>query len=221
MVNSHPHKFVLIAMRVHLFPSRTQKLSSFAPTILGGRLPGKIGNANTCPTAYAVGLFPFMEKPFCRSDFMISITPSMLVDQGICPTCYDRTHDCCLYGDPTERILYENERFTCLLITNPRCPGHTIISSKQHYKDMLDLPPELCSEIYIFAQRVMLALKRVYTAESVYLCTMCDGPMNHFHVQLIPRFNHELRGSGNFVKPRTSYEHEPEKIAALRELLQS
>ena len=34
-------------MRVHLFPSRTQKLSSFAPTILGGRLPGKIGNANT------------------------------------------------------------------------------------------------------------------------------------------------------------------------------
>ena len=34
-------------MRVHLFPFRTQKLSSFAPTILGGRLPGKIGNANT------------------------------------------------------------------------------------------------------------------------------------------------------------------------------
>ena len=40
-------EFVLIAMRVHLFPFRTQKLSSFAPTILGGRLPGKIGNANT------------------------------------------------------------------------------------------------------------------------------------------------------------------------------
>ena len=34
-------------MRVHLFPYRTQKLSSCTPTILGGRLPGKIGNANT------------------------------------------------------------------------------------------------------------------------------------------------------------------------------
>ena len=43
---SHPYELVLIAARVHLFPSRTQKLSSFAPTILGGRLPGKIGNAN-------------------------------------------------------------------------------------------------------------------------------------------------------------------------------
>ena len=39
-------KLVLIAMRVHLFPSRTQKLSSFAPTIVAGRLAVKIGNAN-------------------------------------------------------------------------------------------------------------------------------------------------------------------------------
>ena len=43
-------------MRVHLFPSRTQKLSSSAPTILGGRLPGKIGNANTSLTEKSVGL---------------------------------------------------------------------------------------------------------------------------------------------------------------------
>ena len=40
-------QLVLIAVRVHLFPSRTQKLSSLAPTILCGRLHGKIGNANT------------------------------------------------------------------------------------------------------------------------------------------------------------------------------
>ena len=33
-------------VRVHLFPSRTQKLSSLTPTILAGRLAGKIGNAN-------------------------------------------------------------------------------------------------------------------------------------------------------------------------------
>ncbi len=46
-VQTHPYELVLIAMRVHLFPCRTQKLSSSAPTILGGRLPGKIGNANT------------------------------------------------------------------------------------------------------------------------------------------------------------------------------
>ena len=34
---------VTIARRSHLFPSRTQKLSSLAPMILGGKLPGKVG----------------------------------------------------------------------------------------------------------------------------------------------------------------------------------
>ena len=38
---------VLIAVRVHPFPSRTRQLSSPAPKILGWRRPGKIGNANT------------------------------------------------------------------------------------------------------------------------------------------------------------------------------
>ena len=47
VVQSHRTELVLIAVRVHLFPSRTQKLSSFASTILAGRLAGKIDNANT------------------------------------------------------------------------------------------------------------------------------------------------------------------------------
>ena len=37
------HRLVYITLRSHLFPSRTQKLSSAVPKILGGRLPGKIG----------------------------------------------------------------------------------------------------------------------------------------------------------------------------------
>ena len=63
MVKSHPKKLVLIAVRVHLFPSRTQKLSSLAPTILGGRLPGKIGNANTNSTTKVVEFFLARNKP--------------------------------------------------------------------------------------------------------------------------------------------------------------
>ena len=34
---------VTIARRIHLFPYRTQKLSSLALMILGGRPPGKVG----------------------------------------------------------------------------------------------------------------------------------------------------------------------------------
>ena len=150
---------------------------------------------------------------------MNKISAAELVDQGICPTCYDRANGHCLYGDPAETTLYENELFTCVLIGAPRAPGHACIISKEHYKDMMEIPDELCTAVYLFAKKAMNALKQVYGAESVYLCTMCDGPMNHFHVQLIPRYGYEKRGSKNFVKPRQTYIHAPEKIEKLRQLL--
>lgn len=150
---------------------------------------------------------------------MKSLTPAELVDMGICPTCYDREHGHCLYGDPVGRVLYENDLFECMLIPNPRAPGHAIISTKAHYKDTMELPDELCREVYSFARRTMIAIKSVYGAESVYLCTMCDGPMNHFHVQMIPRYSYERRGSRNFVKDRSSYVEDREKLLRLQELL--
>ena len=61
----------------------------------------------------------------------------------------------------------------------------------------------------------MNIIKKIYNSESVYLCTMCDGPMNHFHVQLIPRYSFEKRGSKNFVKPRFEYKEDIE-IALLQ-----
>ena len=149
----------------------------------------------------------------------MELTVANLVDSGICPTCYDREHGNVLYGDCRHRLLYEDELFECILVGNPRAPGHTAIISKVHYKDMLEIPDELCREVYVFAKKAMVALKTVYGSESVYLCTMCDGPMNHFHLQLIPRYGYEKRGSRNFVKDRKPYVPEPDKIALLRQLL--
>ena len=149
----------------------------------------------------------------------VPVTVAELTDIGICPTCYDRSHNFALYGDPADVTIFDNDRLTCVLIGAPRAPGHCAIVSTEHYKDMMDTPDALVSEMYVFAKKAMNALKQVYGAASVYLCTMCDGPMNHFHIQLIPRYPQEKRGSKNFVKPRQEYIHDPEKVAALRELL--
>lgn len=150
---------------------------------------------------------------------MEKLTPEMLIDMGVCPTCYHKAHNNCLYGDNSDKILYQNELFECFLSGNPRAEGHTIISSKKHYKDMMEIPDELCQEVFVFAKKVMNILKSVYGSESVYLCTMCDGPMNHFHVQLIPRYSFEKRGSKNFVKERQAYREDKEKLERIRELL--
>ena len=60
-------------MRVHLFPSRTQKLSSSAPTILGGRLPGKIGNANTKPHYFGSEVFYYIVRVDCDEGPPVSV----------------------------------------------------------------------------------------------------------------------------------------------------
>lgn len=151
----------------------------------------------------------------------MELTSAQLVDAGICPTCYDREHNHALYGDCSDKMLFENEHFECKLVGNPRAPGHTAIISKVHYKDMMEIPDDFCCTVYVFAKKAMRALKAVYGAESVYLCTMCDGPMNHFHVQLIPRYAYEKRGSGNFVKDRQRYVPDLEKIEQLRLLLKA
>lgn len=150
---------------------------------------------------------------------MEKITPKMLTDKGICPTCYNREHGYAVFGDETEQTVFENDLFKCVLISEPRAEGHAVIVSQAHHKDMMEIPDDLCREVFAFARKAMIALKQVYGAESVYLCTMCDGPMNHFHVQLIPRYTHEKRGSKNFVKPRQAYIHDPDKILLLRTLL--
>ena len=138
-------------------------------------------------------------------------------DSGICPTCFDRENNNILYGNNKDKIIYEDEDIECFLVGNPRANGHTAITSKKHYKDMMETDDELCKKVFTFAKKMMNIIKEVYESESVYLCTMCDGPMNHFHIQLIPRYSNEKRGSKNFVKPRFNYIEDKEKLEKLRE----
>jgi len=145
------------------------------------------------------------------------VSAADLTDSKICPTCFDKKYNNILYGDNKNKMIYEDSDIECFLVGNPRASGHVAISTKKHYKDMLEIDDEICQKVFIFSKKVMCVLKEVYNSESVYLCTMCDGPMNHFHVQLIPRYSFEKRGSKNFVKPRQGYIHDKAKLKLLRE----
>ena len=150
---------------------------------------------------------------------MLQLTPEQLVDMGVCPTCLNRKHNGALYGDNADKLIYEDEEIECFFVGNPRCDGHMAISTIAHYHDMSEAPDEINEKIVRFARRFMVILKEVYSCERVYLCTMCDGPNNHYHVQLIPRYSYEKRGSGNFVKPRRAYVCDLEKLKRVRELI--
>ena len=147
------------------------------------------------------------------------VTNRELTDSGICPTRFNKTHDGVLFGDDSEMIVYEDDILECFLVGNPRAKGHVAVSTKKHFKDMMDIDDVTCERVFKFSKKAMNAIREIYNSESVYLCTMCDGPMNHFHVQLIPRYDFEERGSDNFVKPRQKYVEDKEKVLALRKAL--
>ena len=150
---------------------------------------------------------------------LMNLTAGELTDRGICPTCFNRLYNGAVFGDNKDKLLYEDEDIECFLVGNPRADGHMCISTMEHFHDMSEAPDWLNEKIIRFAKQFMIILKDVYQCERVYMCTMCDGPNNHYHIQLIPRYGFEKRGSSNFVKPRKEYIHDEEKVKQIKEKL--
>ena len=148
---------------------------------------------------------------------LLKLTPEKLVDLGVCPRCLDKQTNGGVYGDDTNLKIYEDEDIDCLFVANPRAVGHMMIASKAHYHDLSEAPDEINEKIIRFAKQFMIILKEVYLCDRVYLCTMCDGPMNHYHIQLIPRYSFEKRGSTNFVKERNAYVYDEQKVQTVRQ----
>ena len=146
-------------------------------------------------------------------------SPAELTDMGVCPTCFDRATNNSLYGDDSQLKTYEDNDIECLFVPNPRAIGHMMISTKEHYHDMSEAPNHINEKIIRYAKAYMNIIKEVYGCTRVYLCTMADGPMNHYHIQLIPRYPHEKRGSENFVKPRQKYIYNEEKLNMVTKLI--
>jgi len=141
-----------------------------------------------------------------------------LTDRGICPTCFDRATGGAVFGDNSDKMIYQSQTIEVFLAGNPRAEGHTVIATVPHYQDLSEVPADLVSVLAEAAAHMMRNIREVYGCERVYLCSMCDGPANHCHLQLIPRYADEERGSANFVKPRKDYVHDQAKLNRLRAL---
>ena len=122
-----------------------------------------------------------------------------LREQGICDTCHNLAT-----GKPygNAHLLYEDDRFRVNLESYPRARGHTIVVYKPHRADFTELDEDEAGAVFRLCVRVANALKRSLGAEKVYLNTMCDGPINHLHLQLFPRYPGERIGSTRFVAER-------------------
>lgn len=90
-----------------------------------------------------------------------------------------------------------------MLALDPRVPGHTIVVWKRHVHDFSELDDRETAHLFTVCRDVARALRTALAdVERVYQVTMCDGPINHLHIQLIPRYAGTPIGSMRLIDPR-------------------
>jgi diadenosine tetraphosphate (Ap4A) HIT family hydrolase len=138
--------------------------------------------------------------------------------QGICDTCHSLAT-----GEPHDNryVIHEDDLFKVNLEAYPRSRGHTIVVYKPHRADFSELAEDETGRVFQMCVRIANAVKHGLGAEKVYLNTMCDGPLNHLHLQLFPRYAGDPIGSTRFVAPRGPLIDGDETIRLIRAALMS
>jgi histidine triad (HIT) family protein len=143
-------------------------------------------------------------------------TIEILQAKGICYACHDlKTGE--LFHD--QDVVFEDSHFRVALDLSPRMRGHTIVLYKPHREDFSELTAEEAGRVFAFCVLVARAIKEGLGAEKVYLNTMCDGGINHFHLQLLPRYPGDPLGSKRFVAPRSPVVDGADTARRIREAL--
>ncbi|VVB82198.1 HIT domain protein [uncultured archaeon] len=87
--------------------------------------------------------------------------------------------------------IYENSNFFSIPDVNPKAEGHTLIISKKHFENILELPSIMGGDFLNCVKGTTLILMKKYNAEGFNLVNnnseAAGQVVNHFHVHLIPR----------------------------------
>jgi len=101
-------------------------------------------------------------------------------------------------GEIPSTKIYEDEKVYCILDINPNNLGHTLVISKEVYKDIHDTPDEIMAHMMIVAKKLATAIKNGLGVDGVNI-RMNNGEaagqeIDHVHMHVIPR----LVGDGGF-----------------------
>ena len=94
-------------------------------------------------------------------------------------------------GEIPAKKVYEDDDYIAVLDINPMSKGHTLLVTKQHYANFLDVPPEDAKELFAKVQMLSATLKEKLGAQLIYLMVMGDE-VPHVHVHMIPFYGEKL-----------------------------
>lgn len=91
---------------------------------------------------------------------------------------------------PTERI-YENPNFFSILDANPKTAGHSLIISKKHFQNILDLPSIAGKDFLDCVKNTSIILIKKYDASGFNIVSnnfeSAGQVIGHVHFHLTPR----------------------------------
>jgi histidine triad (HIT) family protein len=112
--------------------------------------------------------------------------PDFWHGQGQCWACL------AIAGTDVAAVVAETP--AVVVVVNPFAlnPGHTLVISRQHIRNLYELPDDLAGPILSTAARVARAAKRAFSADGITLRQNNDAASDqhlfHFHLHVIPRF---------------------------------
>lgn len=95
-------------------------------------------------------------------------------------------------GEIPSVTVCEDESFRVILDLGPASRGHALILPKEHYRDLTELPDELCGRAFSLAGRLGAAMKESLGCSGFNLVqnngAAAGQTVFHFHIHVIPRY---------------------------------
>jgi len=103
-------------------------------------------------------------------------------------------------GEIPAKRIYENSNFFSILDANPKVEGHSLIISKKHFENVLDLPSIAGKDFLDCVKNTSILLMKKYNATGFNLINnnfkSAGQLVGHVHFHIIPRKEGDNFNSG-------------------------
>jgi histidine triad (HIT) family protein len=118
-----------------------------------------------------------------------------------------------LSGEIPGQKIYEDGHTFAILDIQPDNPGHTLVISKEPYKNIYETPDEVAGALMISAKKIAAAVKKAVNADGIKII-MNNEPaagqvVFHDHIHIVPRFEND-----NWPQTYKYKDGEMEEVAA-------
>jgi histidine triad (HIT) family protein len=108
-------------------------------------------------------------------------------------------------GSIPAHIVYEDDEAMAFLDIHPLFPGHVLLTTREHYETLLDLPAALTGPMMTATQLLARAVEAAVDAEGTFIAinNRVSQTVPHLHIHIVPRRRRD--GLKGFFWPRQPY----------------